>query len=85
MEVAMIRPVICHMLSALAAAAFSVTLIGQTTAGAQPPELHPSQLQWVPTIQPRPGSPDGLAAQRPRQGTTTHYEWRWFQDYSGGR
>jgi hypothetical protein len=78
MEVAMTRTAICHMLSALAAAAFSVTLIGQTTAGDRPqtPELHPSQLQWVPTIQPRPGSPDGLAAQRPRQGTTTHYEWR---------
>jgi hypothetical protein len=20
-----------------------------------------------------------------QQGTTTHYEWRWFQDYSGGK
>ena len=87
MEVAMIRTALRHTVIALAAAAFSLTLIGQAAAGdrQQTPQLHPSQLRWAPTIQARPGFPEGLATQKPQQGTTSHYEWRWFQDYSGGR
>jgi hypothetical protein len=87
MELAMTRTVLRHILSALAAGAILLTLIGQTAAGdrQQTPQLHPSQLQWAPTIQARPGSPEGLATQKPQQGTTSHYEWRWFQDYSGGK
>ncbi len=83
----MTRTVIRRMLSALAAAALSLTLIGETAAGdqQQTPKLHPSQLQWAPTIQARPG-PQGLATNQPaQQNTTTHYPTRWFQDYSGGR
>jgi hypothetical protein len=80
------RTFLRYMLSALAAFAFLLTLSGQISAGdrRQTPQLHPSQLQWAPTIHARPGSPDGLATQQPRQATQ-HYEWRWFQDYSGGK
>jgi hypothetical protein len=87
MEIAMIRTALRHTVIALAAVAFSLTLIGQAAAGdrQQTPQLHPSQLQWAPIIQPRPGSPEGLATLKPRQGTTQHNEWRWFQDYSGGK
>jgi hypothetical protein len=76
------------MLPALAAVAISLTLIGQAAAGdrQQTPALHPSQLQWAPTMQARPGSQAGLATNKPsQQTTTTHYPTRWFQDYSGGR
>jgi hypothetical protein len=83
----MTRTAIRHLLSALAALAVSLTLIGQAAAGdrKQTLQLHPSQLQWAPTIQTRPGFPTGIATQKPQQGTTTHYEWRWFEDYSGGK
>lgn len=83
----MTRSAICLMCSALAAAAFSLTLIGLAAAGdrQQTPQLHPSQLQWVPTIETQSG-PQGFAANKPAQpNTTTHYPTRWFQDYSGGK
>jgi hypothetical protein len=83
----MTRTAIRHALPAMAAATLSLMLIGQAAAGdrRQTPQLHPSQLQWAPASQTRPGSPTGLATQKPQQGTTTHYEWRWFEDYSGGK
>lgn len=84
----MIRTAIRNTLSALAAAALSLTPIGETAAGdqQQTPKLHPSQLQWAPTIPARevkPRSPSGLATQQPSQQTTTQ-DWRWWQDYGGG-
>lgn len=45
----MTRTALRHTLSALAAAAFSLALLGQAAAGdrRQTPKLHPSQLQWA--------------------------------------
>ena len=46
----MTRTAIRHTLSAFAAVALILTLLGQAAAGdRQTPQLHPSQLQWSAT------------------------------------
>jgi hypothetical protein len=67
MEVAMTRTAIRHTLSAFAALALALVLIGQSAAGERTPALHPSQLQWAPAIhapEVKPKTPKGLATQK---------------------
>jgi hypothetical protein len=89
MEVAMTRTAVRHTLSALAALALvSAFASNPTSAG----ELSNTERELVDSLQSMNRGLDkptfgekfkmGLATQKPPQQTpTTHYEFRWWQDY----
>ena len=73
MEVARTPPAIRHTLSAFAAAALVFAAASGAVAG------QPGKGTGVKVT-----IPNGIATKNsPQQTPTTHYQWRWWYDYSG--
>jgi hypothetical protein len=78
----MTRTALRRMLSAVAAVALtSAFATGAVAAGMRTQHLQDEMLSGIKGHAIK--KPEGLATQNPsQQAPTTHYEFRWWQDYS---
>jgi hypothetical protein len=80
----MTRTAICHTLSALAALAL-VSAFAAGPVPAQSDTSHKQEMEYLKQekwgVSQEQKTPNGLATRRPQQTPTTHYEFRWWQNY----
>jgi hypothetical protein len=80
----MTRTAVRHIISAVIAVAV-VTAFADNPIAAQPLDQWFTGQLVGETAEKTSKNRKGFTTQTPSRQTTTHYQFRWFQDYGGGK